>query len=77
MQGDGAGNGVSDVGAGQKAGLSPIMAVLDRYPFLVLGLLLVGAFASSSAAPLAGLYVVEGLGQAPGSLALLRLFRCV
>ncbi|WP_296991989.1 MFS transporter [Thalassospira sp. UBA1131] len=78
MQGDGAGNGVSDVGAGQKAGLSPIMAVLDRYPFLVLGLLLVGAFASSSAAPLAGLYVVEGLGQAPWKLSLVAIVQvCV
>jgi len=78
MQGNGAGNGGSDVGAGQKAGLSPIMTVLDRYPFLVLGLLLVGAFASSSAAPLAGLYVVEGLGQAPWKLSLVAIVQvCV
>lgn len=71
-------DGANDVGAGDQAGPSPIMAVLDRYPFLVLGLLLVGAFASSSAAPLAGLYVVEGLGQAPWKLSLVAIVQvCV
>lgn len=57
---------------------SAVMGVLNRYPFLVLGLLLVGAFASSSAAPLAGLYVVEGLGQAPWKLSLVAIVQvCV
>ncbi|NIY76288.1 MFS transporter [Thalassospira sp. HF15] len=57
---------------------SAVMGLLDRYPLLVLGLLLMGAFTSSSAAPLAGLYVVEGLGQAPWKLSLVAIVQvCV
>lgn len=61
--------------ANRKAG---VITVLDRYPFLVLALLLIGAFTSSSAAPLAGLYVVEGLGQAPWKLSMVAIVQvCV
>lgn len=71
-------DGASDLGSGGKAAPPPIIALLDRYPFLVLGLLLVGAFTSSSAAPLAGLYVVEGLGQAPWKLSMVAIVQvCV
>lgn len=49
------------------------LAVLDRYPFLVLGLLLMGAFTSSGAVPLAGLYVVEGLGEPPWKLSMVMI----
>lgn len=55
-----------------------IIALLDRYPFLVLGLLLVGAFASSCAVPLSGLYVVEGMGQAPWKMSMVAIVQvCV
>lgn len=64
--------------SGAGKGTSPVIVVLDRYPFLVLGLLLFGAFTTSSAAPLAGLYVVEGLGQAPWKLSLVAVVQvCV
>ncbi len=53
--------------------VSSAIAFLDRYPFLVLALLLVGAFASSSAAPLAGLYVVEGLGEPPWKISMVAI----
>jgi SET family sugar efflux transporter-like MFS transporter len=62
----------------EKQAHSRVIAFLDRYPFLVLGLLLLGAFAASSAAPLAGLYVVEGLGQSPWKLSMVMIVQvCV
>ena len=55
-----------------------VIGVLDRFPALVLGLLLVGAFCASSAAPLAGLYVVEGLGQPPWKISMVAVVQvCV
>lgn len=54
-------------------GHGPVVAMLDRYPFLVLGLLLMGAFTSSGAVPLAGLYVVEGLGEPPWKLSMVMI----
>ncbi|MBX2830018.1 MAG: MFS transporter [Rhodospirillales bacterium] len=68
----------NDLGPGEETRHAPVIAVLDRYPFLVLGLLLVGAFTSSGAVPLAGLYVVEGLGQAPWKLSMVMIVQvCV
>lgn len=55
------------------SGISPVLVMLDRYPFLVLGLLLMGAFTSSGAVPLAGLYVVEGLGEPPWKLSMVMI----
>jgi len=75
MREDGhSGNGVTSTTARTGA----VIGVLDRFPALVLGLLLVGAFCASSAAPLAGLYVVEGLGQPPWKISMVAVVQvCV
>ncbi|MEQ9348572.1 MAG: MFS transporter [Thalassospira sp.] len=68
----------NDLGEGGNKHHGSVIAILDRYPVLVLGLLLVGAFTSSCAVPLAGLYVVEGLGQSPWKLSMVAIVQvCV
>lgn len=63
---------------GGKPVMSAMLARLDRYPFLVLGLLLIGAFSTSCVAPLTGLYVVEGLGEPPWKTSLVAIVQvCV
>ncbi len=57
--------------------VSGVTAFLDRYPFLVLGLLLMGAFTASSAAPLGGLYVIEGLGEPPWKVSMVAIVQVV
>lgn len=57
--------------------LSPAIAFLDRNPFWVLGLVLVGAFTTSCMAPLGGLYVVDGLGEAPWKISVVAVIKVV
>ncbi|OKH89175.1 MFS transporter [Thalassospira sp. TSL5-1] len=63
--------------AASKPVLSGAMAFLDRYPFLVLGVVLLGAFSSSTSAPLGGLFVVDGLGEAPWKISLAAIIKVV
>ncbi|MDP2697522.1 MFS transporter [Thalassospira sp.] len=75
---DGVGKDNGGVGGIGRVALTGGLAFLDRYPFLVLGLLFVGALTSSSAAPLAGLFVVEGLGEPPWKLSMVAVVQvCV
>lgn len=60
-----------------KPVLSGPIAFLDRYPFLVLGVVLLGAFSSSTSAPLGGLFVVDGLGQDPWKISLAAIIKVV
>ena len=68
-------DGLPDGNNGQP--VSRVTAFLDRHPFLVLGLLLMGALTSSSAAPLGGLYVIEGLGEPPWKVSMVAIVQVV
>lgn len=48
--------------------------LLDRYPLLLLSLLFVGSFATSSVVPLTGLFIVEGLGEVPWKMG---IYACI
>ncbi|OSQ39943.1 MFS transporter [Thalassospira mesophila] len=63
--------------SGSRPPLTGIMAFLDRFSFLVLGVVLVGAFASSTSAPLGGLFVVDGLGEAPWKISVAAIVKVV
>lgn len=62
---------------GSHPPLTGMMAFLNRFPFLVLGVVLVGAFTSSMSAPLGGLFVVDGLGEAPWKISVAAIIKVV
>ncbi len=62
----------------EQPAMNAMLARLDRYPLLVLALVLIGAFATSCVAPLTGLYIVEGLGEPPWKTSLVAIVQvCV